>query len=164
MGVLTMTVGVFGVVAGGWLTDRIGRRGRIDGPWIVGIIGALGMLVSATLFPLAPTPEIGLAILTIVNVFAAFPWGAASTAAAEMAPPSLRAQGAALYFFVLNLLSGTLGPTLVALFTDHVFGREGVRYSLATMTAICMSATLLLFAAGLGSYRRTVEQREGWAL
>jgi MFS family permease len=162
MGLLTMTVGVFGVLAGGWITDEIGRRGRVDGPWLVGIAGALGMLVSATLFPLAPTPRVALIILTVVNFFAAFPWGAASAAAAEMAPPNLRAQGAALYFFIVNLLSGTLGPTSVALFTDHVFGRDGVRYSLATMTAVCMALTLALFSAGLGSYRRTVERRDDW--
>jgi len=101
-------------------------------------------------------------VLAVVNFFAAFPWGAASAAAAEMAPPHLRAQGAALYFFVVSLLSGTLGPTFVALFTDHVFGRDGVRYSLATMTGICMAITLALFSVGLGSYRRTVEQRDDW--
>ena len=67
-----------------------------------------------------------------------------------------------LGIFVVNLLSGTLGPTSVALFTDHVFGRDGVRYSLATMTGICMAITLALFSVGLGSYRRTVEQRDDW--
>ena len=162
MGILTMTIGVFGVVAGGWVTDRIGRRGRIDGPWLVGIAGAIGMLISATLFPLAPNAGVAFVGLAVVNFFAAFPWGAASAAAAEMAPTNLRAQGAALYFFVLNLLSGFLGPTSVALFTDHVFGQSGVRYSLAVNTAIGMAITLALFSAGLGSYRRTVEQRDNW--
>ena len=162
MGMQTMTIGVLGVMAGGWVTDWIVRRGRIDGPWLVGIAGALGMLVSATLFPLAPNAGVAFVALAVVNFFAAFPWGAASAAAAEMAPLRLRAQGAALYFFVLNLLSGILGPTSVALFTDHVFGRDGVRYSLATNTAIGMTIALALFAAGLGSYRRTVEQRDAW--
>lgn len=162
MGILTMTIGVLGVLAGGWVADGIDRRGRIDGPWLVGIAGAAGMLISATLFPLAPTAGVAFAGLAIVNFFAAFPWGAASAAAAEMAPPHLRAQGAALYFFVSSLLSGVLGPTSVALFTDHVFGSDGVRYSLAANTAIGMAITLALFAAGLGSYRRTVEQRDAW--
>jgi MFS family permease len=162
MGILTMTVGVLGVLAGGWVADAIGRRGRSDGPWLVAIAGAIGMLVSATLFPLAPTAGVAFAGLAIVNFFAAFPWGAASAAAAEMAPPHLRAQGAALYFFVSSLLSGVLGPTSVALFTDHVFGRDGVRYSLAANTALGMTISLVLFAAGLGSYRRTVEQRDAW--
>ncbi|HEY6825570.1 MAG TPA: MFS transporter [Gemmatimonadaceae bacterium] len=162
MGILTMTIGVLGVLAGGWTADAIGRRGRIDGPWLVGIAGAVGMLISATLFPLAPNAGVAFAILAIVNFFAAFPWGAASAAAAEMAPPNLRAQGAALYFFVSSLLSGILGPTSVALLTDHVFGHDGVRYSLAVNTAIGMTITLVLFSAGLGSYRRTVEQRDRW--
>ncbi|HEV8216351.1 MAG TPA: MFS transporter [Gemmatimonadaceae bacterium] len=162
MGILTMTIGVLGVLAGGWIADAIGRRGRIDGPWLVAIAGAIGMLISATLFPLAPNAVIAFVGLAVVNFFAAFPWGAASAAAAEMAPPHLRAQGAALYFFVSSLLSGTLGPTSVALFTDHVFGRDGVRYSLATNTAIGMTIALALFAAGLGSYRRTVEERDAW--
>jgi MFS family permease len=118
--------------------------------------------VSATLFPLAPTAGVAVVALTIVNFFAAFPWGAASAAAAEMAPPNLRAQGAALYFFALSLLSGTLGPTSVALFTDHVFGRDGVRYSLATLTGGAMLIAVMLFSAGLGSFRRTVEQRDAW--
>jgi MFS family permease len=162
MGTLTMTIGVVGVLTGGWIADAIGRRGRIDGPWLVGIAGAIGMLISATLFPLAPTAGIAFVGLAIVNFFAAFPWGAASAAAAEMAPPNLRAQGAALYFFVSSLLQGTLGPTSVALFTDHVFGRDGVRYSLAMNTATGMTIALVLFAAGLGPYRRTVARRDAW--
>jgi MFS family permease len=162
MGTLTMTIGVVGVLAGGWIADAIGRRGRIDGPWLVAIAGAIGMLISATLFPLAPNAGIAFVGLAIVNFFAAFPWGAASAAAAEMAPPNLRAQGAALYFFVSSLLQGTLGPTSVALLTDHVFGRNGVRYSLATNTAIGMTIALVLFVAGLGSYRRTVTERDAW--
>jgi MFS family permease len=162
MGTLTMTIGVLGVLAGGWIADAIGQRGRIDGPWLVAIAGAIGMLISATLFPLAPTAGVAFVGLAVVNFFAAFPWGAASAAAAEMAPPHLRAQGAALYFFVSSLLSGIVGPTSVALLTDHVFGRDAVRYSLATNTAIGMTIALALFAAGLGSYRRTVSERDAW--
>src|SRR6185503_17074164 len=120
-GVLTMTVGVAGVLAGGRVADRYVRRGRADGRLRVGIIGAAGMLISATAYPLMPTAALAVAWLAVVNFFAAFPWGAASAAAAEMVPPPLRAQGAALYFLVMNLVSAILGPTSVALVTDYVF-------------------------------------------
>jgi hypothetical protein len=80
-----------------------------------------------------------------------------------MAPSSLRAQGAALYFFALSFISGMFGPTIVALFTDHVFGRERVGYSLAVVTAGGMLVVLALLVAGLGSYRRTLEYREAWS-
>ena len=59
-----------------------------------------------------------------------------------MIPAPMRAQGAALYFLTLNFISGTLGPTSVALFNDRVFGRENIRYSLVVVPAIGMTITL----------------------
>jgi len=44
MGTLTRTLGVFGVLLGGWVADRFVAHGRIDGPIRVGIIGAVGVL------------------------------------------------------------------------------------------------------------------------
>jgi MFS family permease len=162
-GLLTMSIGVVGVIAGGWTTDWLSKRGRVDAPLRVGIIGGVGMLVSSTAFPLMATPALAVATLAVVNFFAAFPWGAASAGIAEIAPPSLRSQSAALFFFTNSLLAGTLGPTSVALVTDHVFGESGVRYSMATVACVGMTVALVLFAAGLGSYRRTLAERDGWS-
>jgi MFS family permease len=162
MGLLTMSIGVIGVVVGGAIGDRLTSRGIVDGPMRVGVIAAAGMLLSASIFPLMPTPELAIACLAVVNLFAALPWGAASAAAAEMAPTALRAQSAALYFFLLSLISGTLGPTVVALFTDHVFGKARVGYSLAVVSAGGMLIALLLLASGLGAFRRTLQFREDW--
>jgi MFS family permease len=161
-GMLTMTVGVAGVVCGGWLGDRLIARGRSNGPMIVGIVGAAGMFVSATAFTLMPTAALAVAALAVVNFFAAFPWGAASAAAAEMAPTALRAQAAALYFFVLTLVSGTLGPVIVGVFNERVFGPDRIQYSLAATTAGGMLVAVLLLAAGLGSYERTLAYRDVW--
>jgi MFS family permease len=163
-GLLTMTVGTIGVVAGGWIADRFVNRGRIDGPLRVGMIGAAGMLVAATAYPLMPTPTLALAGLAVVNIFAALPWGAASAAAAEVVPAPLRAQGAALYFFVVSLVSTTLGPSSVAWLTDYVFHDEhAIRYSLAIVNVAGMTLALILLSAGLSSYRRTVADREHWS-
>jgi MFS family permease len=130
----------------------------------VGIIAAVGMLISATAFPLMPTATLAVLWLAVVNFFAAFPWGAASAAAAELAPLRLRAQSAALFFLLLNLISQTLGPTSVALFNDHVFGRgAGVRYSVAIVNVIGMLLTIALLSAGLAAYRKTVMSRDGAA-
>ena len=162
-GVLTMTVGVAGVLAGGRVADWLARGGQPDAPLRVGIIGALGMLVSATAYPLMPTAAWSVAWLVVVNFFAAFPWGAASAAAAEIVPAPLRAQGAALYFFVLNLLSATVGPTAVAWITDYGFHDErALRYSLAIVNLTGMAGAILLFAAGLPAFRRTLVYRERW--
>jgi MFS family permease len=157
MGILTMTVGVAGVLAGGWLADRLVRRGRVDGPLLVGMLGAAGMLISATLYPLAPTAGGAVVGLAVVNVFAALPWGAASAAAAQMAPAAFRAQSAALFFFVFNLVSGALGPSSVAWCTEYLFrDPNAVRYSIAVVSAAGMLVTLLLLGIGRAPYRATV--------
>ncbi len=159
-GVLTMTVGVAGVLAGGWVSDRYARRGRSDGPLRVGVIGAVGMLVSATAYPFMPSAWMAVAWLVPVNFFAAFPWGAANAAAAEIVPARMRAQGAALYFFVLSLVSSTLGPTVVALCTDYVFRADAaVGWSLALTNVAGMSAAILMFIWGMPAYRRTLATR-----
>ncbi len=156
-GTLTMTIGVLGVVSGGRVADRLVKRGVVDGPLRVGIIGALGMLVFAGLYPLMPTAALAVLLLAPVNFFAAFPWGAAYTAAAETLPGHLRAQGTALYVLVINLVSGILGATAVALVTDRVFGYDqALRYSLSIVSATGMTLAAALLWRGLQPYRRIV--------
>jgi MFS family permease len=157
-GILTITIGVAGTLAGGRMADWYASRGRYDGPLRVGIIGALGMLVSASLYPVMPTAGWCVFWLAIVNFFAAFPWGAATAAAAEIVPAAMRAQGAALYFFVLNLISSALGPIAVGLATDHFFGESNIRYSLVLVNVIGMSIAVALFAMGMPAFRRTVAE------
>ena len=158
-GILTMTVGVVGTLAGGRYADILARRGHVDAPLRVGIIGAAGMLVSASAYPLMPTAALAVAGLVVVNFFAAFPWGPAAASAAEIVPASIRTQGAALYYFVLNLVSGALGPTAVAFFTDSVFrDPSALRYSLVVVNVFGMLFTIGLLGFGIPAYRRTVAQ------
>jgi MFS family permease len=158
-GILTMTVGVGGTLAGGRVADVLVRRGRIDAPLRVGIIGALGMLVSASAYPLMPTPELAVAWLVVVNFFAAFPWGPAAASPAAIVPAPIRTQGAALYFFVLSLLSGTLGPTAVAFCTDRIFhDPQALRYSLVIVNVVGMLVAIVLLGSGMSAYRATAQR------
>lgn len=157
MGVLTGILGPLGVIAGGRLTDYWTRKGHVDAPIRVGMVGALGMLVLAGTFPLLSDANLAAALLLPVNVFAALPWGAANAAIAEAMPARLRGQGSAVYQLVVNLLSGALGPTAVALLTDHVFNApDGVRWSISVNSVIGMTITLALLAWARPAYRATV--------
>ena len=130
----------------------------MDASLRVGIAGALGMLVFAGLYPVVPSAAVAAALLVPVNIFAALPWGAANAAIAEAMPERLRGQGSAVYWLVVNLLSGAVGPTAVALLTDQVFGGEaGVRWSLVTTTVVGMGTAMALLASGRGAYVRTVQ-------
>lgn len=157
MGVLTATLGPVGVLLGGRLMDRWTKQGHIDAPLRVGMLGAAGMLVCAGLYPVVPSATLAAALLVPVNVFAALPWGAANAAIAEAMPSRLRGQGSAIYQLIVNLVSGALGPTAVALLTDKVFGDPlAVRWSLMTTTIVGMSITIALLSWGRGAYVRTV--------
>src|SRR5439155_24310109 len=127
----------------------------------IGVIGALGMLVSASAYPFAASAPAAVLWLVIVNFFAAFPWGAASTAAVEVVPPAMRAQGAALFLLVLNLVSYTLGPIAVPWITDHVFhDQSALPISLALVNVVGMVSAIVLFIAAMPAYRRTLTQLE----
>ncbi len=148
-GVLTFTIGPIGVMAGGRLNDWLARRGHVDAPLRVGLLGALGMAVFAGLYPAVPSAMVAAVLLVPVNLFAAMPWGAANAAIAEAMPARLRGQGSAIYQLVVNLVSGVLGPTAVALLTDRVFGDESMlRWSLviASIGGMMLASALMLYA------------------
>ncbi|HEX5632867.1 MAG TPA: MFS transporter, partial [Gemmatimonadales bacterium] len=149
LGTMTATLGVLGVLAGGRLADHWLARGHDDARLRVGILAALGNVACGIAYTAAPTPALAVTALAAFNVFAAFPFGAASAAVAELAPPILRGRVVAAYLFVLNLVGMGLGPTLVALCTDHLFGDDAaLRWSLLVVTvASLLAATGLLLLA-----------------
>ncbi|MFN8802276.1 MAG: MFS transporter [Gemmatimonas sp.] len=158
-GVLTFTIGPIGVMLGGRLNDAWARQGHIDAPLRVGLLGALAMLLFAGLYPVVPSATLVAVLLVPVNVFAAMPWGAANAAIAEAMPPHMRGQGSAIYQLVVNLVSGALGPTAVALLTDRVFGDpQALRWSLAMATIAGMSLAAVLLAWGRPAFVKTVNQ------
>jgi MFS family permease len=67
----------------------------------------------------------------------------AAAALLEIMPNRMRGQATAIYFFVISLLGIGAGPTVVAMFTDYVFGDPAaVRWSLliAPTTAYVIAA------------------------
>jgi MFS family permease len=159
-GLLTMTFGVLGALAGGWLADRWVSSGRVDGPLLVAITAAFGMIITAGTYPLVASPLVAACLLVPVNIFAAMPWGAANAAVAEALPTHLRGQGTALYLLVVNLFAGVVGPTSVAVITDRIFANpSAIRYSLAICTVCGMLAVIAILGSGRSAYRRTVATR-----
>ncbi len=158
-GVLTFTIGPLGVMLGGRVTDRWTKRGYLDAPLRVGMLGALGMLIFAGLYPLMPSATVAAVMLVPVNIFAAMPWGAANAAIAEAMPPRMRGQGSAIYQLVVNLLSGALGPTAVAVLTDRLFGDpQALRYSLALSAVVGMTMAMALLGWCRPAFRATVQR------
>jgi MFS family permease len=163
LGTLTVTVGVLGVVVGGRVADAMLARGYADAKLRVGIVAAAGNIVCGAAYTLAPTAALSVAALVPYNFFASFAFGAAVAAVQEITPNRMRAQAGALFVSATTLIGLGLGPSLIGLLTDRVFGADSaVRYSLLAVNTVGLAGAATLLAAGLGAYRRSVAYRAGW--
>lgn len=159
-GINTIIFGPIGALLGGKLSDIWVRRGKADAPLLVGIAAAIGMILTAGVYPAVGSANVAKMLIIPVNIFAAMPWGAASVAMAEIMPSRMRGQGAAIYQLVVNLVAGILGPTSVALLTDYVFRDDAaVRWSLMVCTIVGMILAISLLSWGRAAYRETVRER-----
>ncbi len=154
-GLVLVIFGPAGILTGGWVASRMAARGD---PFInvrMAIIAFGALLLPATFMTLVDNAYLSLAILAIVKFLSGLPLGIAVAALHEVTPNRLRAQSAAIYFFLINILGLGLGPLLVALLTDYVFRDEAdLRYSLAIVGSGACIAGLLLVSYSFKEFKR----------
>jgi MFS family permease len=156
LGLIMLVAGIGGVLAGGWLGDRLSAGGRTDGTMRVGVIAAIGVLPFAASATLVEPLALSLVLIGGFLFFVSMPYGAAAAALQIITPGRMRATASALYLCLINLLGLGIGPTLVALATDRVFGSDlAVGKSLALVSLVCAPLGGLLIAWGLAHFRRT---------
>ena len=163
-GVIVIVSGTAGIVAGGWLADRMKARGQSDAAMRVGLLVCLIWIPPGLATFLADSPWMSLAALAIAQFFTSAPFGVAPAAIQQMSPPHLRGQASAIYLFVINLIGLGLGPTAVAVTTDHVFHDDNaVGMSLLLVTGFAHAISALLLWRGLRPFRASVERNEARA-
>ncbi len=137
LGVSILIFGTLGIIAGGMFADWWVKRGRLEGPMRAGFVGALMVTPLAIAAPLVTSDATAIALFSLFFFFASFPYGAAAAALQAITPNPMRAQISALFLFILNMLGIGIGPTVVAVFTDYVFGDPlAIHQSMATVAAI----------------------------
>ncbi|WP_295636961.1 MFS transporter [Novosphingobium sp.] len=142
-----------GILFGGWLAGRMRDRGRGDSNIRVGVISSLAALPFGVVATLMPTGWSCLGVLGFYLFAGAMPYGAAAAAFQEITPNRMRGQVSAIYLFALNLAGIGLGPTIVALLTQHVFGGDAsVRYAIATVVAVAAPLSAIMLAAACKPY------------
>ena len=131
----------------GLWVDALHRAGRSDGVLLVSTVLAVGLAALAGLAVTAT--ESGIAAGAWVGLYAllGLPTVLAGTALPMMTPSPMRAQIMALHLLLMNVLALSLGPFVVAVLTDKVFGRPiAVGNSLAWVDVLAsgLAACLLL--------------------
>lgn len=162
-GVVNIVFGLIGVTLGGWLCDVFQKR-YADGYVRVCLMSFVLMAIGYCSFALMPTPTMAILMLIPASIGAAAPTAAGAAAVVAIAPPNMRAQIVACYYFTLNAVGFFIGPTAVALVTDYYFRDESqLRYSLATVATIVSVLGTALLLYNLPHFRRSAEEAKSWA-
>ena len=162
-GAIVAIFGTLGIVAGGWLADRMAARGHRDANMRVGLIASLAWLPCGMLYPLVPSDNVAIALMIPSVFLASAPFGVAPAAIQQMMPNAMRGQASAVYLFIVNLIGLGLGPTAVALTTDYIFRDDyKVNYSLAIVATVAHLVAALLLWAGLKPFIQSLDRLKAW--
>lgn len=154
LGVMTLTVGIVGMYAGGKLCDRWVRQGIHEAPLKVGVVGAVWAGVFFGLAMSMPSLTWLLVLMVPAQFFLALPVGSSYAALQLIFPNQLRGQVHALLAFTISIGGQTLGPFLPGVFNDYLF-RDGnmVGWSLALTVVLASILSAAMFRATYQPYR-----------
>lgn len=158
LGLAVLIVGTLGALAGGALSDRWVHLK--DGTLRIGLIAIVMQSLAGIAGPLVGAPVVAILCFSTVFFFGGFAYTAGAAAIQKVTPARLRARMAALYLFVVSLFATALGPTSIALLTDHLFKSPAkVGYSMSVVAAIVGPIGCLVFLLGLRPFARAIAEQ-----
>ncbi len=154
LGMMTLTVGIAGMYAGGKLCDRWVRQGVREAPLKVGVVATVWAGVFFGLAMSMPSLTWLLVLMVPAQFFLALPVGSSYAALQLIFPNQLRGQVAALLAFSISIGGQTLGPFLPGVFNDYLF-RDGnmVGWSLAITVVLASIISAAAFRVTYQPYR-----------
>ena len=152
-GLAVSLFGTAGGVASGWLADRLLARGRRDARIAITLLVPLAWIPLVLGAVLASSAGAALVLAGAAAGFSSMANSLGPTTIQDIVPPWLRGQATAVFFFVINLVGLSVGPTAVALVTDHVFHADAmIRYAIPTVVVPSIALGWLLLAWGRRAY------------
>jgi len=149
---LALILAVFppaGVLAAGFIIDRLVARGRPDTPAAVGFGLTLAILVPIVGMPLAPGIGWFWAFMASFFFLAGMYLPVWQTLLARLAPANASAKASALFAFIFALVGGGVAPVAVGAMADrlfsgpHALGQALAAWSLVTVVGACAAVFLL---------------------
>lgn len=161
LGPVIGVIGAAGMVAGGWLTDIVGKR-HVGAPLLLPAIASVLAIPALIAALYAPTPQIAIGIYAIAY-FLSVIWVAPTFSLIQsLMPLNMRATGTAWKLLLTNLIGLGLGPQAVGILSD-VFGGTEDGHSLRLAMAIGAATLIIpafLYAFGARFVRGDLEKVE----
>lgn len=155
-GGVTLICGAVGVLGGGVLCDFLAVRSA-TGYLRTLIIGVILLAVGFGTFAMAPSPQTAVMLLVPGAIGSGLLQASGITTLMAIVPDRMRGQVSALYFLIVNLVGATLGPTVIALLTDDVFGAPSqLRYAIALTSIAVTALSLALLLSSRRDFPRLV--------
>lgn len=156
-GLTLMTAGTLGVLLGGTIAAASRHRGNTDANIVVGLIALAVAVPGGLVGVLAGSAWVALAAVFVFLLGCAMPYGGAAAALQEITPNQMRGQVTALYLFSISFFGIGFGPTIVAFFTDHVFGNDAaLGKSLAMTIVVSAPLSALVLWTARSPYRKAL--------
>jgi MFS family permease len=163
-GLMVGILGAAGVLLGARFAEWVAARGFADAYVRAPLIVVLVIAVPQVLCTLMPTAELSLILLGVCTLLSSFPVAVAIASLQIITPNQMRGQVLSFYLFTANILGLGLGPTFVALITDHLYRNEQfVGYSLSTAVAIILPAVAVILWLGLKPFRESLARADAWS-
>ena len=161
MGSLLLIGGVIGVLAGGFLADRLGRG---DQRWYARLPALAWLITAPTFFfgLLSPSLWVAWPLLLIPNALNILWLGPVTTAVQHLVERPMRATASAYFLLINNLIGLGVGPILIGGISERLkatYGAESLRYAAVGVLGFYLLAALLMAVAIRGLRRDWVEDR-----
>ncbi len=156
LGIIALVVSPLGLIFGGWWAQRMFAAGRKDANMRVVYLVTLPLIPAAILFPLMPTDTLAFATLAVSLFLGSVGSGPANAAIQTVTPNRMRGLTTAIYIALYNVIGYGLGPLAVGWFNDHMFGEQGISYSMVVLAAVSGPLGFLFAWRSLKPYAREV--------
>ena len=146
MGSVVFLGGCTGVLAGGWLADRLGHADR---GWYAKL-PAIAWAITAPTFAaglMAPSLWLAWPLLLIPNALNILWLGPVITAVQHLVPQRMRSTASASFLLINNLIGLGVGPYLIGAISTALkssYGSEALRYAAVGCTLFYLVAALLM--------------------
>lgn len=162
LGLVTLTAGVTGPLAVGWLTDYLFRRGVKDAHLRIYVWGTLVVGALAVIATLSRNEAVVIAAIWLEKGIVSF-IGIAAAALQLTTPNQFRGQISAIFLFFYNIVGIGVGATMIAAISDFgLGGPEHIGTAMAISFIIVCPIASLLLACGLAPMRRAVDDAKSW--